>query len=102
MDEVLTQKEHQEFVKRMESAHSRYDKRLEQAENAINEIRSVQSDIKTINLNIERILETLSKQETRLDTIEERDGDMWRTVVKYAATAIVSVLVGYAFAQIGM
>lgn len=102
MDEYVTQAEHQEFMRRMDAAHSRYDKRLEQAETAIDEIRSVQSEIKAINLNIERILETLSKQETRLDTLEGRDGEMWRKVVGYIVTAVVGIVVGYAFTQIGM
>ena len=101
-DNYVTQAEHAEFVKRMEAAHSRYDKRLEQAESNIEEIKSVQSDIKAINLNIERILKTLSKQEERLDSLEARDGEMWRKVVAYIVTAIVGIFVGYIFTQIGM
>ena len=101
-DNYVTQAEHAEFVKRMEAAHSRYDKRLEQAESNIEEIKSVQSDIKAINLNIERILKTLSKQDERLDSLEARDGEMWRKVVAYIVTAIVGIVVGYLFTQIGM
>lgn len=100
--DIVTQAEHKEFVKRVEAAHNRYDKRLEQNEAAIEEIRSVQADIKAINLNIERILTTLSKQEERLNTLEDRDGEMWRKCVGYVVTAIIGIVVGYLFTALGM
>lgn len=101
-NDYVSQAEHKEFVKRVEAANSRYDKRLEEAEKSINEIRTVQSDIKAINLNIERILKTLSKQDERLDSLESRDGEMWRKVVGYIVTAVVGIVVGYIFTAVGM
>ena len=42
------------------------------------------------------------KQGKRLETLEGRDGEMWRTVVRYAVTAVIGILAGYVFAQIGI
>lgn len=102
MEDVVTRAEHEEFAKRVEAEDSRQNKRLEIVESSIAEIKSVQSDIKAINLNIERILETLKKEEDRLDTLESRDGNMWRTVVTYTITAIIAAVVGFVLAQIGL
>ena len=42
------------------------------------------------------------KQGQRLAELEGRDGEMWRKVIGYAATAIIGILIGYIFTQIGM
>lgn len=102
MEDAITKAVHDEFVKRVEAEENRQNRRLELVETSIQEIKSVQSDIKAINLNIERILETLRKEESRLDTLESRDGEMWRKVVAYAVTAVVAAVVGFALAQIGL
>ena len=41
-------------------------------------------------------------QGKRLETLEGRDGEMWRKVVGYVATAIAGIVVGYIFKQLGM
>ena len=102
MEDYITVAEHKEYAKRVEAEDTRQNKRLDTLETNISEMMTVQSDIRAINANIEQILKTLEKEETRLDTLESRDGDMWRTVVKYAITAIVAASVGFAFAQIGL
>ena len=42
------------------------------------------------------------KQGKRLETLEKRDGEMWRKVVGYIITAVIGVVVGFVFTQIGM
>jgi len=42
------------------------------------------------------------QQGKRLTTLEGRDGEMWRKVVGHILTAIVSIIIGFLFAQIGM
>ena len=38
----------------------------------------------------------------RTPALEGRDGEKWRKVMGYIATAIVGVVLGYLFKQIGM
>lgn len=42
------------------------------------------------------------KQGERLEALEGRDGEMWRKVVGYILTAVISVVVGFVFSKIGM
>lgn len=41
-------------------------------------------------------------QSKRLVSLENRDGEMWRKVVGYVATAVIGIVVGFIFTQIGM
>ena len=42
------------------------------------------------------------EQGKRLEILESRDGEMWRKVISYAVTAIVGIVIGFIFKQIGM
>ena len=48
------------------------------------------------------MLKEQKDQGKRLETLENRDGEMWRKVVGYVATAILGIIVGFVFKQIGM
>ena len=41
------------------------------------------------------------KQGRRLETLEDRDGAMWRKIMAYGATAIVGISFGYIAQQLG-
>ena len=51
---------------------------------------------------MELMAKELGNQGDRLETLEDRDGEMWRKVLGYAATAVVGILVGYIFRQLGL
>jgi len=42
------------------------------------------------------------KQGERLEALEGRDGEMWRTVVKYVLTAALGLVIGLVATQIGL
>ena len=42
------------------------------------------------------------KTKDRTSVLENRDGEMWRKVVGYVATAVIGIVVGFIFTQIGM
>lgn len=42
------------------------------------------------------------QQGKRLETLEGRDGEMWRKVFGYIVTAVLGIVIGFAFRQIGM
>ena len=51
---------------------------------------------------MENMLKEQVSQGKRLETLESRDGEMWRKVVGYVITAIAGVFIGYLFKQVGM
>ena len=42
------------------------------------------------------------KQGKRLEVLEGRDGEMWRKVVGYIITAVIGIVIGFVFHQVGM
>lgn len=53
-------------------------------------------------MSVSNILKEQSEFSERLKKLENRDGDMWRTVVKYVITAVAGGLVTFVLTRIGI
>ena len=102
MDTPITRAEHDEFRRRMEEAHKRQDKRIELLEENVREMGALTASVEKLALGIENMAKEQEKQGERLEALEGRDGEMWRKVVGYVLTAVISVVVGFVFSKIGM
>ena len=102
MDEPISRGEHEEFAKRIDAQERRQDKRLELLEKSISEIGSLAASVERLAISVQHMAEEQERQGERLETLESRDGEMWRKVVSYAATAAVGVLVGLVFQAAGV
>ena len=87
MDSMITRAEHEEFVRRMDAENKRQNQRLESAENDIKALRALHVSVEKLATNMERMYEEQRKQGARLETLEKRDGELWRKIVGYALTA---------------
>ena len=102
MDTPITRAEHEEFCKRMEAEDSRLNARLKSVENDLKDIKALTASVEKLAVNMENMMKIQEKQGSRLAELENRDGEMWRRVVGYVLTAVISVVVGFVFSQIGM
>lgn len=114
MDGAITRAEHEAFSdfvqaenKRIEEENNRQNKRLELLESNMQQIISQQlttltATIERLNLSVNNILKEQSEISERLKKLENRDGDMWRTVIKYAITAIVGGVLTFILTRIGI
>lgn len=85
-----------------------YKERMKALDDRINKVEAVTEEIHNLTLSVERLTITLSNvvrqqesQENRIDSIEAKDGEMWRTFVKYVITAVVGVIVGFVMRNVG-
>lgn len=85
-----------------------YKERMKALDDRINKVEAVTEEIHNLTLSVERLTITLSNvvrqqenQENRIDIIEAKDGEMWRTFVKYVITAVVGVVVGFVMRNVG-
>ena len=46
--------------------------------------------------------ETQKEQGEKLEKLESMDGEKWRTVVGYVVTAVIGIMIGFVFKQLGM
>ena len=102
MDTPITRAEHEEFRKRLEEANKRQDKRIELLEESVREMSVLTTSVEKLAQSMESMLKEQEKQGKRLEVLEGRDGEMWRKVMRYIATAVIGIIIGFVFTQIGM
>ncbi len=109
MDTPISRSEHEEFARRMEAENQRLEdennrqnRRLEVLEENVREMSTLATSVEKLATNMEGMLKEQEKQGKRLETLESRDGEMWRKVVGYVVTTVLGILVGFMFRQIGM
>lgn len=102
MDSPITRAEHEEFSRRLEEENKRQDRRIELLEQNVEKMSALTTSVEKLATNMESMLKEQEKQGKRLETLEGRDGEMWRKVVSYVVTAVISIVLGFVFAQIGI
>ncbi len=102
MDTPITRAEHEEFRKRLEEENKRQDKRIELLEENVREMGALTTSVEKLAQSMESMVKEQEKQGKRLEVLEGRDGEMWRKVVGYIATAVIGIILGFVFTQIGM
>ena len=109
MEDAISRAEHEEFAKRMVAENQRLDdenrrqnKRLDILEENAKAQTALAVSVERLATNMENMLKEQKEQGKRLETLESRDGEMWRKVIGYIATAIVGIVVGFIFTHFGM
>ena len=88
--------------KRLEEENDRQNHRLNALEETVKQVAAISTSVEKLALNMENMLKEQVSQGKRLETLEGRDGEMWRKVVGYVVTAVIGIIVGYLFKQLGM
>lgn len=102
MDTPITRAEHLEFAKRMEEEHGRQNARIKVLEEKEKDNNRLLLLVERLATSMEMMQKEQKDQGERLEVLENRDGDMWRTIVKHAITVTVGIVIGYLFTQIGI
>ncbi len=100
MDEPISRGEHEEFAKRIDAQEKRQDKRLEMLENTVREIGALTLSVQRLAQSLESMVEEQERQGRRLQALEDRDGEKWRKLMGYIATALTSGAVTLLLSQI--
>lgn len=80
----------------------RLEDRVDKVETITNEIHKLSISVERLAATVESMLARQTEQEKRLNKIEVKDADMWQSVVKYALTAAIGVVIGFVFKQVGI
>lgn len=102
MDGTITRAEHEEFCRRIDEENRRQNRRIELLEENAQRIGTLTASVERLATSMEGMLKEQERQGKRLETLENRDGEMWRKVVGYAATFIVGAVLAFLFGQVGM
>lgn len=102
MDEYISRAEHEEFCKRLEDEDHRQNRRIEELEKTSEEIHTMSKSLVVMCEKMTSMNNSIDTLNGKVTILESRDGEMWRKVTGYIITAIVGILIGYIFKQIGM
>ena len=100
MDEPISRAEHEEFAKRIDAQEKRQDKRLEMLENTVREIGALTVSVQKLAQSLQSMVKEQEQQGRRLQALESRDGEKWRKLMGYIATALTSGAVTLLLSQI--
>ena len=99
---LITRAEHEEFCKRIEAEDNRQNKRIEIMENNVQQLQELVASVQTLATNMENMVKEQGQQSARLEALEARDGEKWRTVTSYLLTAVLGVAIGIVAKQFGL
>lgn len=100
-NEFLLRDVHEEFAERMEDEHKRINHRLGKVEETIGEINRLTLSVQSLAESVQRMCKEQERQSERLQTLEGRDGDNWRTLMKYLLTGLAGALAGFIASWLG-
>lgn len=102
MDSQITRAEHEEFCKRIDAENNRQNQRIKLLEEQTKQVTEIALSVRELAQSIKQMAETQKEQGEKLEKLESRDGEMWRKVTGYIITAIIGIVIGFVFQQIGM
>lgn len=102
MDSLITRAEHEEFCKRLDAENNRQNQRIKLLEDQTKQVTELALSVRELAQSIKQMAETQKEQGERLEQLESRDGEMWRKVTGYIITAIVGIVIGFVFQQMGI
>lgn len=91
-----------ERCKRLEDEDKRQNERLKQLEHSVSEINRLAVNTEKLATSVEQMVEEMKNQGLRISKLEGRDGEKWRSIVKIAATAVISAVIGAVLMMIGL
>ena len=90
MDEPISRAEHEEFARRIDAQEKRQDRRLELLEENEREIGALTVSVQKLAQSLQSMVKEQEQQGRRLQALESRDGEKWRKLMGYIATALTS------------
>nr|DAE92132.1 MAG TPA: hemolysin [Myoviridae sp. ct5xZ3] len=102
MEDAVGRGEFEEYQKRIEEEDHRQNGRIKDLEESTKQIGALTVSIEKLAQSVQSMVREQEAQGKRLASLEGRDGEMWRKVVGYVVTAVIGVVIGFVFTQIGM
>ena len=75
--------------------------RIKDLETEVKEITDLTISINNLALSVDAMAKEQKKQGEQLESLKAKDGERWRSVTGYVITAIIGIIVGFIFKQMG-
>ena len=101
-DEYISRNEHNAFASDVDNEQTRQNKRIEALEVTVRQINDLTLSVQKLAINMEHMLVNQTEQNKRLEELENRDGEKWRSISMYVLTAVVGAVIGFVLKQAGL
>lgn len=101
-NDFVPSKECELRCQKLEDEDKRQNNRIDKLEKQQEHITELTISVKELALEVKNMVGEIASQSTRITTLESRDGEKWRYIVKTAATAIISAVVGALLVVMGL
>ena len=102
MSEFVTREEYEEHNLRMEDEHKRQNRRIEKAEQKLEDNNRLILAVQKLADNVENMQKEMLNLRNDVDEMQERDGQKWRKTTKDIAKIVLGVVIGFILKQIGI
>lgn len=106
-DSYLTRVEYEAYKEVVHKEHellvhenNRQNERLALLESKMEGIKDLTISINTLATDMRHMLEELQAQGKRLESLESKDGNMWRGLVQNALYGVVALVIGFIFGKL--
>ncbi|MCQ2485281.1 MAG: hypothetical protein MJ168_08110 [Clostridia bacterium] len=86
----------------MEESRSRQNARLNELEEKVEHINDIAVSVEKLALSVQTLAEAQKLQSERIEAMEKRDGEKWRTTTSYLITAFLGIAIGVLTKFIGL
>lgn len=101
MEQVLvTEKEFNVTVKRIDDENHRQNERLKNLENGYTIVNQLSIHMERLATNMETMAKELARQGTKLNELEEKPSKRWDLIITSIITGVVGALVGMMMAGV--
>lgn len=100
MEDYVSRKEHEEFVRRIEDEEHRQNRRIEELERATKEINQLTLSVEKMAMSTEAMAKELNSQGKRLKELEDIPGDNWTSMKSGIINAIAAAIGGGVVAMV--
>ena len=102
MEDAVGRAEFEEYKNRIEQEDHRQNGRIKELEESTKQINALTVSIEKLAQSVESMVKEQEAQGKRLESLESKDGEMWRKAVGYVVTTIIGIALGFIFTQLGL
>lgn len=96
LDEVRDQ-----ALRRQDEENGRQNHRIDELEKKVHDLNKIITSVEKMATHMESIDREQERQGERLEALEKRDGEMWRTIITHIITGVVGAVVAYTMLRLG-
>jgi Flp pilus assembly protein TadB len=82
--------------------NKRQNRRLDIIDSTLSQLNELTISVQNLATSMKHMLDIQTEQNKRLEELENRDGEKWRSISMYVLTALIGAVIGFVLKQVGI